>query len=46
MDNDKPWDVTPYIAELLDDAEIAVLIYSGDRDMICNTTNKQYYLTT
>jgi hypothetical protein len=37
MDNDKPWDVTPYIAELLDDAGIAVLIYSGDRDMICNT---------
>jgi carboxypeptidase D len=37
MDNDKPWDVTPYIAELLDDAMINVLIYSGDRDMICNT---------
>jgi hypothetical protein len=37
MDGDGPWDVTPYIADLLDEARIDVLIYSGDRDMICNT---------
>eukprot|EP00529_Nitzschia_sp_RCC80_P016518 CAMPEP_0113462552 /NCGR_PEP_ID=MMETSP0014_2-20120614/12159_1 /TAXON_ID=2857 /ORGANISM="Nitzschia sp." /LENGTH=675 /DNA_ID=CAMNT_0000354435 /DNA_START=71 /DNA_END=2096 /DNA_ORIENTATION=- /assembly_acc=CAM_ASM_000159 len=37
MDDDKPWDVTPYLAQLLDEAEIDVLVYSGDRDIICNT---------
>ena len=45
MDNDKPWDVTPYIAELLDDAMIDVLIYSGDRDMICNTQGSEAVLS-
>lgn len=37
MDNDTPWSVIPYIKQLLDDAMIDVLIYSGDRDIICNT---------
>ena len=31
--NDQPESVVPYVAELLDDAELKVLIYSGDRDM-------------
>lgn len=37
MDFDTPWSVTAYIAELLDDAKIDVLMYSGDRDIICCT---------
>jgi hypothetical protein len=41
MDDDKPWDVTPYIAQLLDEAKIDVLIYSGDRDIICNTQGNE-----
>lgn len=36
--DDQPESVVPYIAELLDDAGIRVLIYNGDRDM---TTNAQ-----
>jgi len=36
--HDKPESVAPYIAELLDDAGIRVLIYAGDRDL---TTNLQ-----
>jgi carboxypeptidase C (cathepsin A) len=31
--HDKPDSVVPYLAELLDDAGIQVLIYNGDRDM-------------
>jgi hypothetical protein len=30
---DRPISMTPYIAELLDDAKIQVLIYNGDRDL-------------
>jgi hypothetical protein len=41
MDNDTPWSVTPYIAELLDEAGIDVLIYSGDRDIICCTQGSE-----
>ena len=37
MDNDTPWSVVPYIAQLLDEAKIDVLMYSGDRDIICCT---------
>ena len=35
LEHDEPVSVVPYIAELLDDAEIRVLIYNGDRDMSC-----------
>ena len=35
LDQDRPVSVVPYLAELLDDAEIRVLIYNGDRDMSC-----------
>lgn len=41
MENDTPWSVTPYIAELLDNAKIDVLIYSGDRDIICCTQGSE-----
>jgi carboxypeptidase D len=41
MDFDTPWSVTPYIAELLDKAKIDVLIYSGDRDIICCTQGSE-----
>lgn len=35
LDHDEPVSVVPYIAELLDDAKIRVLIYNGDRDISC-----------
>ncbi|KAL3939191.1 MAG: hypothetical protein SGARI_001460 [Bacillariaceae sp.] len=41
MDHDTPVSVTPYIAELLDEANIDVLIYSGDRDIICCTQGSE-----
>ena len=34
LDKD-PNSVVPYIAELLDDAKIRVLLYNGDRDLAC-----------
>jgi hypothetical protein len=37
MDDEGPLVITPYITELLDDARVDVLIYSGNWDMICNT---------
>jgi len=37
MDNDTPWSTIPYLAQLLDEAKIDVLMYSGDRDIICCT---------
>lgn len=33
LDDDRPISTAPYIAELLDDAGIDVLVYNGDRDM-------------
>ena len=41
MDNDTPWSVVPYLAQLLDEAKIEVLIYSGDRDIICCTQGSE-----
>lgn len=35
LDQDEPASVVPYIAELLDDAGVRVLVYNGDRDMSC-----------
>jgi carboxypeptidase C (cathepsin A) len=41
LDNDQPESVMPYIAELLDEAGIRVLIYNGDRDMsTCSQGNE------
>jgi carboxypeptidase C (cathepsin A) len=41
MELDTPWSVVPYIAQLLDEAKIDVLIYSGDRDIICCTQGSE-----
>eukprot|EP00529_Nitzschia_sp_RCC80_P005731 CAMPEP_0113494036 /NCGR_PEP_ID=MMETSP0014_2-20120614/28902_1 /TAXON_ID=2857 /ORGANISM="Nitzschia sp." /LENGTH=1012 /DNA_ID=CAMNT_0000387921 /DNA_START=167 /DNA_END=3207 /DNA_ORIENTATION=- /assembly_acc=CAM_ASM_000159 len=41
MAHDTPWSVTPYIGQLLDEANIQVLIYSGDRDIICCTQGSE-----
>ena len=38
LDHDEPISVVPYVADLLDKANIRVLVYNGDRDM---TTNSQ-----
>jgi Serine carboxypeptidase len=35
MDNDRPWSVMPYVADLVDHG-IPVLMYNGDRDMTTN----------
>ena len=35
LEHDKPMSVVPYIAELLDDANIDVLLYNGDLDLAC-----------
>lgn len=44
MDNDRPLSVVPYIAELLDDYKIPVLIYNGDRDMTTNMVGTELAL--
>lgn len=43
MDNDRPFDVSPYIAELLDEG-IPVLVYNGDRDMTTNMVGTELIL--
>jgi Serine carboxypeptidase len=43
MDNDRPFDVSPYIAELLD-AGIPMLVYNGDRDMTTNMVGQELIL--
>ena len=41
LDHDQPESVMPYIAEMLDQAKIQVLIYNGDRDMsTCSQGNE------
>jgi Serine carboxypeptidase len=42
--HDEPESVVPYIAELLDKANIQVLIYSGDRDMTTNSFGSEILL--
>lgn len=44
LDQDRPVSVIPYIAELLDDAKIRVLIYNGDRDMSCCSQGSEMLL--
>ncbi len=46
LDNDQPLSVVPYIAELLDDARIDILLYNGDLDMACNAQSTQLSLET
>jgi carboxypeptidase C (cathepsin A) len=43
MDNDRPWSVVPYVADLLD-AGIPVLVYNGDRDMTTNMVGSELLL--
>lgn len=42
--HDKPEATTPYIAELLDDAGIRVLMYAGDRDLAVNLQGSELVL--
>jgi carboxypeptidase C (cathepsin A) len=44
LDQDRPVSVVPYLAELLDDAKIRVLIYNGDRDMSCCSQGSELLL--
>ena len=43
LENDRPIDVTPYVADLLD-ADIPVLVYNGDRDMTTGATGSELLL--
>eukprot|EP00536_Pseudo-nitzschia_multiseries_P015224 jgi/Psemu1/262777/estExt_Genewise1Plus.C_8410023 len=42
--HDQPESVAPYIAELLDDAGIRVLVYGGDRDLSVNLQGSEQVL--
>ena len=42
--HDEPQSVVPYVAELLDDAGIRVLIYNGDRDLSTNAQGSEVLL--
>jgi hypothetical protein len=41
---DRPESVVPYVADLLDDAGIRVLVYNGDRDMTTNSQGSEMLL--
>ena len=43
MDQDRPWSVVPYIADLVDHG-IPVLVYNGDRDMTTNMVGSEQCL--
>jgi Serine carboxypeptidase len=43
MDNDRPINVVPYIADLVDDG-IPVIVYNGDRDMTTNMVGTEIAL--
>jgi Serine carboxypeptidase len=42
--HDEPISVVPYIADLLDNAQVHVLIYNGDRDMTTNAMSSEVLL--
>jgi hypothetical protein len=44
LSNDQPISVVPYVADLLDNAKIRVLIYNGDRDMTTNSQGSELLL--
>lgn len=44
LEHDKPMSVVPYIAELLDDANIDVLMYNGDLDLACSSQSTELAL--
>lgn len=41
LDKDRPFSVVPYIAALLDDAKIDVLLYNGDLDLACSSQSTE-----
>jgi hypothetical protein len=44
LDDDRPISMAPYIANLLDDAGIQVLVYNGDRDMSTCVQGSEVFL--
>ena len=44
LDQDEPISVVPYVADLLDKANIRVLVYNGDRDMTTNSQGSEMLL--
>uniref|UniRef100_A0A7S3L7Q8 Pheromone-processing carboxypeptidase KEX1 n=1 Tax=Amphora coffeiformis TaxID=265554 RepID=A0A7S3L7Q8_9STRA len=44
LNNDKPESVVPYIAELLDNSDIRILFYNGDKDLLCCHTGTDILL--
>jgi hypothetical protein len=44
LDNDLPLSVVPYIAELLDDAKLSILLYNGDLDLACSPQSTELAL--
>ena len=44
LNNDKPESVVPYIAELLDNTDIRILFYNGDKDLLCCHTGTDMLL--
>merc|ERR1712194_214227 len=44
LDNDKPLSVVPYIAELLDEFNMDILMYNGDLDMACSSQSTELSL--
>lgn len=42
--HDKPVSVVPYIAELLDETDIRILFFNGDRDLLCCNTGTELML--
>jgi hypothetical protein len=46
LENDRPISTVPYIAELLDDAGVRVLVYNGDRDLSTNAQGSETLLNS
>jgi hypothetical protein len=44
LDNDRPLSVVPFIAELLDDAHLDILMYNGDLDLACSPQSTELAL--
>ena len=44
LNDDKPVSVVPYVAELLDNSDVRVLVYNGDLDMACNAQGSETLL--
>lgn len=41
LDDDRPVSVLPYIAQLLDDTKIDILLYNGDLDLACSSQSTE-----